>query len=358
MERNERSSDKTYGAYLQIQRERVARPIKLLTYDMSEKSEVANVVFLSDVHYGDRFCEVQKFKRHIEAIAKMDNAVVVLNGDLINNATIDAPPSAYDDILRPDKTILDMAEMLEPIKDKIAVVASGNHELWSEKKTGIDPTLVLAKALGLEDKYASEMWVVDVKVKKSPDCKKDKIVIAGRHGSGGGKAAGAAINKVDEMVSAVKNADIYVVGHLHKPGMSVRDIESIEYIGGKPMAVQHPIYEISCSSYQSYNRFAAKHAMKPSSTENRVYQFWNGVNPEAKDIIYQGDIRKPKYKTFCNTLSFEQFKVREEDKNLYTEEEVKKMLEIAKQETKKECLESIAGAVGKMSTEQDLGPSR
>lgn len=354
MENIERNSDKTYRAYLQFQKERVARPIRCLTYDMSNKDEVANVVFLSDVHYGDKFCEVQKFKRHIESIAKMDNAVVILNGDLVNNATIDAPPSAYDDILRPDKTILDMAEMLEPIKDKIAVVASGNHELWSEKKVGIDPTLVLARALGLEDKYASEMWVVDIKLKKNPFCKKDKVVIAGRHGSGGGKAAGAAINKVDEMVAAVKNADVYVVGHLHKPGMSVRDIESIEYINGKPTAIQHPIYEISCSSYQSYNRFAAKHAMKPSSTENRVYQFWNGINPEHKDIIYQGDIRKPKYKTYCNTLSFEQFLVKEEDKNLYTEEQVKAMLEKARQETKQECLTAIGATIGKMTASQDV----
>ncbi len=351
-------TEKTYRAYLEFQQERVARPIRCLEYDMSNKSEVANIVFFSDVHYGDKYCEIQKFRRHVEAVSKMDNAVVILNGDLVNNATIDAPPSVYDDILRPDKTIIDMAEMLRPIKDKIAVICSGNHELWTEKKVGIDPTLVLAQTLGLSNLYASDMWLCNVKLKKGK-CPKDTFVVMGRHGSGGGKAAGAAINKVDAMADAFYGADMYAVGHLHKPGMSIRDIETVSTINGKVITTQKQIMEVSCSSYQGYNRFAAKHAMKPSSTDNRIYQVWNGDNPDYKDVLYKDDIRKPKYKAFCNTLELTPVQTKVEESTTYTEEEVKRMVERAKQDTKEECFNAIGTTLNNIKTsadtERDLG---
>ena len=172
----------------------------------------------ADWHIGDKYCELSEVKKGIEYIKETPNAYVILNGDLLNNATKTSVSDCYAELLTPMQQIDLLVDLLEPIKDKILLVTTGNHEARTYRTDGIDITSVVMNQLGLLDRYCREGGLLFLKVGEQPTVRntvnprvKAQVLYAiyATHGSGGGRKEGAKAIRLADMASIV-DADIYI----------------------------------------------------------------------------------------------------------------------------------------------------
>ena len=82
----------------------------------------------SDWHIGDKLCKISEIKEQVLHVQNTPNAYVICNGDLMNNATKTSVSDCYSESITPMQQLQTLCELLEPIKDKILVIAPGNHE--------------------------------------------------------------------------------------------------------------------------------------------------------------------------------------------------------------------------------------
>jgi predicted MPP superfamily phosphohydrolase len=78
----------------------------------------------ADLHIGDKHCSIEGVKKRIEQVKEKENAYVILNGDIINNATKTSVSDSYAEELSPMEQISRFVELFEPVKDKILCLIS------------------------------------------------------------------------------------------------------------------------------------------------------------------------------------------------------------------------------------------
>lgn len=245
--------------------------MKVINANLNEggsKPDKIKIIPISDVHLGDELCNLKLFRETIKQIAEEPNTYTILNGDLCNMALKNSKSDVYSASLTPMEQILQITEFLEPIKDKILVMSSGNHEDRTAKETNIDVLRLVARELGIEDKYANGWWYLYLSfgenrksTHKAPVC----YTITGYHGSGGGgRKSGGKINRLEEMSSVVL-ADLYIMGHTHKPIITKGVMYSPFYQSRTLM--KHEMYYLMTNSFLEYEGgYAEKMGMMPSNT--------------------------------------------------------------------------------------------
>lgn len=158
----------------------------------------------SDWHIGDKACDIEAIKGQIAYVQNKSNAYVICNGDLMNNATKNSVSDSYAEVIPPMEQLQKLQLLLEPIKDKILMFTQGNHEARTYRSDGIDLTALLAKQLGLYDRYAREGGVVCLRVGEQSGHRAGRQVcytIYCIHGSGGGRKEGAKAIRLADMAS-------------------------------------------------------------------------------------------------------------------------------------------------------------
>jgi len=171
----------------------------------------------ADSHVGSGDVYYEKF---LESLAKTtaDKAWATFNGDTVNAAT---KGSAGGKEMQGDFSIarsLDFCELrIKPLLPFIGYIASGNHEanVIRDAGTAYCPALELCKRLGREDLYILYCGFVRWHITHSPSGITNTYVQYVHHGSGGGKATGAPLNKLKELADG-NEADFYTMGHLHR----------------------------------------------------------------------------------------------------------------------------------------------
>lgn len=113
------------------------------------------IVPLADVHIGEKQFNQKLFKETIDYIKDNDNVFTILNGDLMNTAIKNSVSDVYDEEIKPMQQIERLVELLTPIKDKILVATSGNHERRITRETTIDITYIAMCQLGIGDRYTN-----------------------------------------------------------------------------------------------------------------------------------------------------------------------------------------------------------
>jgi hypothetical protein len=176
-------------------------------------------LILSDVHCDNKGCKVNLLKSHLkEAIER--NAGIIDNGDYF-----DCMGGKYDkrsnksDILPELQTnkyfdsVVDYgANILEPFKKNLLILAEGNHEISVRERNEIDLTERLIQKLGsntLHQKYAG--WVVFTFKNKNSAY---NVIMYRTHGNGGN----APVTKGSIQTARrqdIIDADIYISGHIH-----------------------------------------------------------------------------------------------------------------------------------------------
>lgn len=240
--------------------------MKIIKVELSSEYKEIKLYPISDLHIGDANCNIEAIKKVLEEIKESDNTFTILNGDLINNATKNSVSDVYSEKLTPMEQIIKLVDLLEPIKDKILVIHPGNHENRTYKEDGVDITRIVAKQLGIEDRFSETWWYLYLTLGKGDKGRPIMYTITGVHGYGGGKKNGGKINNLVEMSDKVI-ADVYIMGHTHTPIMTRNTIYVPDY--QHRTLVKKDKYYLMTNSFLNYGGYGELYGFTPSTTEHQ-----------------------------------------------------------------------------------------
>ena len=257
--------------------------MKIININLGKDLKELRIIPISDVHIGDKLTNYKLLKEVLETIKDTPNVYTILNGDLCNTALKNSKSDVYSDELTPMEQVLRLIELLEPIKDKILVIGTGNHEDRIFKDTNIDVIRLVARELGIEDRYADSWWYLFLRFgekesgRKAPMC----YQITGYHGSGGGRKTGGKANRLEEMSQTVI-ADLYIMGHTHKPLSTKGSIYLPDYANNSLNKKQ--MYYLMTNSFLDYGGYGEKLGFPP--TDNTPTEaVLDGTKRKIKVII-------------------------------------------------------------------------
>lgn len=224
---------------------------------------------IADVHFGAISHQQGEWERFLRKVDE-ENAYLILNGDLINNNTRSSVGSPWEDTLRPRDQKKSMVEYLEPLRDRILCITTGNHERRSTKDADDDPTYDIACKLDLEDIYRETVCFMKVACGKSDkgngrrEAPAHSYTFAVTHGTGGGVYGGATLNRNERFGNVIDGLDCLVVGHTHKGQVSRPS--KIIFDPRNNNIIMSDYLVISCVSWMTFGGYAMQKMLLPSST--------------------------------------------------------------------------------------------
>ena len=241
--------------------------MKVISFDASTEADEVIIYPLGDMHIGDAYSSKSELLRIINIIKETPNAYTILNGDLVDNATTSSIGDTYSAQLSPMSQIMVALELLEPIKDKIISVTSGNHELRSMKSDGLDITQFLCAHLNILPRYDREGCYIFLTTGKNggKNSKKTNHQVYGiyhTHGSGGGKRAGSTANQMEDMTGIV-DADLYIRGHSHRPMAFPIDYYRSNFANHKISKVTQ--YMVTTNAFLNWGGYAEQKGYRPTT---------------------------------------------------------------------------------------------
>jgi len=252
--------------------------MKVIKINLPYEHEQAIIVPLADLHLGDPLCNEKTITDYINYIKDTPNAYCILNGDLINNSTRNSIGDVFSEQLTPMQQLKRASELLKPIANKILCMTNGNHEERTWRYDGIDITELLARELGIEDRYARESAVLFVKVgtemvhhRKRAGGRRDQIMysIFVTHGRGGGRKEGAKAIRLADMASIV-DTDIYIHSHTHLP-MIMKQAYYRTQLNNTSVTMVDKLF-VNTSSMLNYGGYGEVFEMKPNATDTpKIY---------------------------------------------------------------------------------------
>jgi len=217
---------------------------------------------------GDKHCDIRLIQERIRYIQETDNAYAILNGDLMNNATKTSVSDSYAEKLTPMQQIGQAVELMAPIKNKILSIQTGNHEARTYKKEGIDLTEIMARELGLGDKFSDTASLIFIRMGWNEKRKRKQwYTIFANHGSGGGRKEGAKAIRLADMASIV-DADIYIHSHTHLPMIMKQGFYRVDTSNSSTNFVNKLF--INTSAMLNYGGYGEVFEFKPSSKDTPV----------------------------------------------------------------------------------------
>lgn len=229
------------------------------------------LMVLGDLHIGDALCDLDLIKDTIDYVKKTKDCYVILNGDLINNALKTSKSDSYLEQMTIEQEQDMLIELLTPIKDKILVMATGNHEYRTSLLAGINPLKAVALALGIRDKLVEDSYLLDLRfgVNSCNKNRKNHYVVFGIHGgNGGGRRAGATANALQDMSLVVPNADLYIHSHTH----TCVNYNDMVFLYNRKMqrTEEHQRTYFNANAFLKYGGYAEKKGYKPSDRNPSV----------------------------------------------------------------------------------------
>lgn len=180
---------------------------KVLSPELNE----VRIVVLSDLHYGNPYCSIKHFNRALDFI-KRNDVYCFLNGDLCEAVTISSKGDIYKQKVEPKMQRNDVIGMLEPIKDKILGMTTGNHESRIKE---IDISEDIATALKVP--YRPEGMLFKLSFGDNNNHTKGKPFVFWSyitHGYGGARTKSTKAIKVERLSTWV-HAHWYAMSHDH-----------------------------------------------------------------------------------------------------------------------------------------------
>ena len=242
--------------------------MKAIKVNLSTDLDKLEVHTLADWHIGEKGCKLNEIKAVLKHIQDTPYAYAILNGDLMNNATKTSVSDCYAEAIPPMDQLQTLCELLDPIKDKILMITQGNHESRTYRNDGIDLSALLAKQLGVYDRYVREGGVLFLRF--GDDSKRHRRVcytIYCTHGSGGGKKVGSKANVLIEKACIV-DTDIYVIGHHHTPFATRQSYFRVD-ASNNSVAKVDKLFVCTAAKLE-YGGYGETFGFAPSSTENPV----------------------------------------------------------------------------------------
>ena len=236
---------------------------KIITLDLPTELDRAEIYPLSDLHIGDKYADLNLFRKFRDHVLAAENRFIVCIGDLANNAVKSSVSNVYNETISPREQRKWLKENLAPLADRIVVMVGGNHEERSLKDTDTDITEELADSLRIPKAYRSNEAVVKVTLGKGYNGKKICYLLYCIHGTGGGKKPGASINNMLDLGLSI-DCDIYIMGHTHKKTAHKNTFRRVDTRNNRITDEQERLF-ITTSSYTAFGGYAARGMMIPSA---------------------------------------------------------------------------------------------
>jgi predicted phosphodiesterase len=251
--------------------------LKTIKIDLPQTIKLLEVHTFADEHIGDEQCDMRQLLERIEYVKNTPNAYCILNGDLLDNATKTSIGDTYTQEFNPMGQLKRAVELFSPIADKIMCVTHGNHENRTYKKEGVNLSFLIAKQLGIEDRYSPTSVVLFVRfganscgLKESNGSGKIRKVcytIYALHGSGGGRKEGAKAIRLADMASII-DCDVYVHSHTHLPMVMKQGFYRIDH-RNSAVAFVDKLF-VNTAANLKYGGYGEAAEFKPSSTNTPV----------------------------------------------------------------------------------------
>lgn len=255
--------------------------IRVIRHELPEELNVLEIHTFADLHFGDRFADIELIKQHIAEVKEKRNAYVILNGDLLNNATKTSISDNYAEELTPMEQIQFAVDLFEPIKDKILCINTGNHEKRTYNKEGIDLTEVIARQMGLYHVFSTTSSYIFLRFGQNNKGRKSCYTIYAIHGSGGGRREGGKVNRLADMASII-DADIYIHSHTHLPIIMKQGFFRVSPANSSVSHVDKLF--VNTSAALNYGGYGEAFEYKPSSKDNPII-YLNGNKKEMSALL-------------------------------------------------------------------------
>lgn len=168
-----------------------------------------NILLLNDLHLGAPTANISLLEQCIDfAKANEENTRILLNGDYIEGNIKTSKGEIHEQLYSPKVQAEKVVELLYPVRHLIEGITEGNHDARIEKSTSFDPAEIIAKDLGIRDKYIDVRGVVGFSFNGL------YYSIEMHHGVGGGSTVAAVENAMKKLWKS--DSDIMYCGHWHK----------------------------------------------------------------------------------------------------------------------------------------------
>lgn len=260
--------------------------MKCIKADLPRELRTIEIHTFADLHIGDKHTDMDLIKSRIMEVQEKENAYCILNGDLLNNATKTSVSDSYAEDIPPMEQIQCGIDLFEPIKDKILAIATGNHESRTYQKEGIDLTEVMARQMGMFNKFSKTGALLFIRFGEQSRGRKEtggsgKIrkmcyTIYTTHGRGGGRKEGAKAIRLADMASIV-DADIYIHSHTHLPMVMKQAFYRTDVPNSTCRCVDKLF--VNTAATLNYGGYGEAQEFKPSSKDNPII-YLNGTKKE------------------------------------------------------------------------------
>lgn len=170
----------------------------------------AYLVFLGDVHYGAKNCDVKMFEGLLKWLKKTKNAYVLGMGDMLDVGTKDSVGgSVYDQEEFVQGQLEKMVDYLSPIakSGRLIGLIDGNHEQRISKRTGLNLTKVMSQMLDTD--YLG--YSTNLRLRVGGETYK----VHATHGDSGAMTVQGKLKKCLDL-QLYNDADIFAMGHVHE----------------------------------------------------------------------------------------------------------------------------------------------
>jgi predicted phosphodiesterase len=215
---------------------------------------------LGDLHIGHKGFQRGAFRARRDEILADPLGLVVLAGDIIENATRSSVGDYYEmEIPNPQDQVDEAFSELLPLKDRIVASVRGNHEYRTPKDVGVDPARYIADRL--EIPYFGDEAALTFAFGRQFNQKPVVYSVYLTHLSGGGGTDGGKVNALSKAARFIA-ADVLIGGHTHMPethrvAILIPDTRN-GFISKRYMQL------VNCGTFQGRSGFGARKVMSPS----------------------------------------------------------------------------------------------
>lgn len=247
--------------------------MKTISIDRPAEWDICEVYCFADVHLGDPLCDGKLLQERIKKCEETDNCVVLLNGDLVNNAVKTGKSDIYSESISPMEALKRVVALFGRLaeQDKIIALTDGNHERRTYRNDGIDLSEVIATQLGIRERYSPGAALVFLRFGRDsvPQHHHRKMLytLFANHGAGGGKMVGGKANRVVAMDS-ICDADCFWHSHTHEPLIVKRGFFRTSPANNSVTYVERLYINTGC--LQDYGGYAEQGEFVPASKSTPV----------------------------------------------------------------------------------------
>lgn len=243
----------------------------------------------TDWHLGSETCNERAVKEYLKMIQE-ENWLVLLLGDLTENATIGSVGAVFEQVMNPQEQVKYAIDLLKPIQGNILGSVPGNHGARTKRVTGLDPDQVIAWELGIP----LFNYIVTGRLQVGDS----HWMICGHHGVGGGNTPGAKLNALHKLSAVHPACDLYLMGHTHADCADSDRVVMPSINRGAYCEVWHTRHYSGCGALLDYQgSYAEAKVMRPAAMVQVVHMLGTRTHKkrDGMDRYHKPYLRVPKY---------------------------------------------------------------